>query len=211
MARCWTCGTRSPDLCFACDTCLRLRALQEVRVAAHVASIKSPEKLDAIAELHRTTHQALVDGLDPLHQALEWGCSGLLWTIDQQTGMLRSLDATPESQADKWRIIGERLRLRGESDSATKFFTDALNRNPLDYRIYLGLAYAYVESSRFEDADRELLASLPHAPRTEFDYRSVSYRLRGRIRFCKEQYPDAVEQLRHATAVEPKWSRSQIR
>jgi Flp pilus assembly protein TadD len=212
MARCWTCGSYTPDLSYSCVTCLQLNALKQVRDAAHAASIDSAERLDAIAELHRKTHQALLDGFNQLNQTLEWGFSGLLWAIDQQTEVLRSIDNTlktpSKSQADEWRIIGEQMRLRGDSGAATKFFTDALELYPLDYRIYLGLAHAYFELSRFEDADRVLVESLPHAPRSQFDYRSVSYRLMGRIRFCNEEYHDAVEQLRHAVAVEPKYAKA---
>jgi tetratricopeptide (TPR) repeat protein len=134
-------------------------------------------------------------------------CYGRLWSIDQQTEVLRSIDATlktpGQTQADEWRIIGEGLRQRGDPSAATTFFLDALKLNPLDFRIYLGLAHAYFELSRFDDADHVLLSSLPHAPRKGFDYRSVTYRLLGRIRFCNEQYPAAVEHLRHAVSIEP--------
>jgi hypothetical protein len=211
MARCWTCGSYCTDLRYSCTTCLQLNALKEVREAAHAASILSAEKLDAIADLHRKTHEALLDGFDRLNQTMEWGFSGLLWAIDQQSDVLRSIDTTlktpSQRQAEEWRNIGERLRQRGESKSATKFFVDALKLNPLDYQIYLGLAYAYFELSRFEDADRVLVASLPHAPRSGFDKRSVTYRLLGRIRFCHEEYNEAAKQLRQAVTIEPKYAK----
>ena len=212
MARCWTCGTYSPDLRYSCATCARLDAIREIRDAAHAASIESAEKLEAIADLHRETHEALLTGFNRLNQTLEWGFGSLLWTIDQQTEVLRSIDATlktpGQTQAKEWRIIGEQLRQRGDPGSAAQFFLDALKLNPLDYRIYLGLAHAYFELSRFEDADQVLVASLPHAPRTGFDYRSVTYRLLGRIRFCNEEYGGAVEQLRRAVAIEPKYAKA---
>lgn len=208
MARCWTCGTYTPDPSYSCGTCLQLTALREVRDAAHAASIDSAEQLGAIADLHRKTHDTLLHGFDQLSQSLEWGFSSLLWSIDQQTEVLQSIDKTlktpGQTQADELRIIGEGLRQRGDPNAATTFFLNALTLNPLDYRIYLGLAHAYFELSRFDEADQVLLSSLPHAPRKGFDYRSVTYRLMGRIRFCNEQYRGAVEQLRHAVLVEPK-------
>jgi tetratricopeptide (TPR) repeat protein len=185
-----------------------MTALREVRDAAHAASIDSTARLDAIADLHRKTYTALLHGFEQLNQSLEWGFSSLLWAIDQQTEVLRSIDQTlktpGQTQADEWRLIGEGLRQRGGPEAATTFFLDALKLNPLDYRIYLGLAHAYFELSRFDDADQVLVSSLPHAPRKGFDYRSVTYRLMGRIRFCREQYHDAMEQLRQAVLIEPK-------
>ena len=212
MSRCWTCGTYTPDLAYSCATCVQAATLQEVRDAVHAASVDSVERLDVIADLHRRTHEVLLSGFDRLSQALEWGFSSLWWTIEQQTEVLRSIDQTlktpSETQANEFRIIGERLRQRGETGPALSFLLKALDHNPLDYRIYLGLAHTYLELSRFDEADRALVASLPHAPRTGFDYRSVTYRLRGRVSFCRELYQDAAGQLHQAIALEPRYAKA---
>src|ERR1700741_3242314 len=130
MARRWTWGSYTPDPCYSCATCLHLKALKEVRDAAHTASILSADRLDAIADLHRQTHDALLDGFDRLNQALEWGFSGLLWGIDQQTEVLRAIDTTlktpGQTQAAEWLIMGEQLRQRGEAEAAPQFFVDAI-------------------------------------------------------------------------------------
>lgn len=213
MARCWTCGTLSSDgPRFSCSTCIQLKSLREIRDTVHAASTGAAGRLDVIADLHRQMYGELLQKLDSLHQTMEWGFSSVLWAIEQETAVLRSIDATlktpRQTQANELRVIGESLRLRGDIEQAEEHLEHALQLNPLDYRSYLGLAYVRIEQSRFDDADRVLEASFRHAPRTSFDYRSLTHRLRGRLKFCTEHYTAAVEELRNAVTLEPTYAKA---
>ncbi len=61
--------------------------------------------------------ETLEEGVEGIASAVEWGFTELNWQIDQQTAVLKSIDRsikTPgETQANEWRVMAERLRLRG--------------------------------------------------------------------------------------------------
>jgi len=194
---------------------------------------------------------------------IEWGFEELTWELHQQTEVLRSIDHTlktpSETKANEWRLMGEELRRRGVLDKAEQIFSKALEANPLDYRIYVGLAKTYLQMKKFDEAKVILERSLPHAPKmgmpiaqetdvservlslirkgksysatvvyykatgtewdkawnyiytikenlteyTPLDYKSYSYRLIGRICACKEDFDQAVSNLRSAVRLSP--------
>ncbi|MCL0064228.1 tetratricopeptide repeat protein [Dehalococcoidia bacterium] len=90
------------------------------------------------------------------------------WQLQQQTDILQSIDHTlktpSETQANEWRRMAEELRRRGVLDKSEELFLKAVNLNPLDYRIYVGLAQTYLQMNQFDKAKRWLEESLPHAP-----------------------------------------------
>lgn len=109
------------------------------------------------------------DELSNLTSVMEWGFEELKWELQQQTAVLVSIDHTlknpSQTQAHEWRRMAEQLRERGCLREAAQWFQKALAQNPLDYRIYVGLAVTYLRGNAFEKARDLLEKSLPHAPK----------------------------------------------
>jgi tetratricopeptide (TPR) repeat protein len=114
---------------------------------------------------------ALSERVSTISTAIEWAFEEIAWQLEQQSEVLRSIDHTlkapSETQANEWRQIGEELRGRGVLGESEKFFLKAIESNPLDYRAYVGLAHAYLQMERLDEARAMLERSLPHAPKTE--------------------------------------------
>ncbi|MGB3203362.1 MAG: tetratricopeptide repeat protein, partial [Crinalium sp.] len=151
------------------------------------------------------------DNLSILASAIKWGFQELSWRLQQQTSVLLSINHTlrtpSETQANEWREMAEELRRRVVLDESEEFYLKALERNRLDYRIYVGLAETYLQSNKFDKAKEFLERSLPHAPKEgEFDYKSYSYRLIGHIYSCQEDYISAVKVLKTSIEVSPNYA-----
>jgi tetratricopeptide (TPR) repeat protein len=158
------------------------------------------------------------DELSNLASVMEWGFEELKWELQQQTAVLLTIDHTlknpSQTQAHEWRRMAEQLRERGCLREAEQWFQKALAQNPLDYRTYVGLAMVYLRSNDFDKAKDLLERSLPHAPKHEgtairsnpLDYRSLSYRLIGRIYAAKEDWANAAVALRTAIDLSPDYA-----
>ena len=149
------------------------------------------------------------ENIGQLNSVIRWGLEDLGWKIVQQTDVLKSIDQkldTPfEIQGNELRQIAEKLYERGVMTESVTRFLASIEKNPLDYRAYVGLAHAYIAQGNFDAAKKALESSLPHAPSKEIDYRSYSYRLIGRIHFACEENINAVSVLRQAISLSPNY------
>ena len=257
MARCWTCGAYiGPEPDYTCPTCRTIQEVQDLREEAATGFTE-------LALLQERGFRELSHRLSEVATIIEWGFEELNWELHQQTEVLRSIDHTLKTpsatQANEWRLMGEELRRRGVLDKAEQIFSKALEANPLDYRIYVGLAKTYLQMKKFDEAKFILERSLPHAPKmgrtiaqetdvservlslirkgklysatvvyyrdtgtewdeawnyvytikenlteyTPLDYKSYSHRLIGRICACKEDFDQAISNLRSAVRLSP--------
>jgi hypothetical protein len=214
MTRCWTCGSTVSGWNYICTTCKTLNELKSFRENVHNYQINVSGGLDYLAEVQqeglRALESTLSTGLSEIASAIEWGFGELKWQLEQQTDVLRSIDnsiKTPsETQANEWRQMAEELRKRGVFHESEEFYLKALEKNRLDYRIYIGLAQTYLQSNKFDKAKYFLEKSLPHAPKKEIDYKSYSYRLIGHIHACEEDYLGASKALRASIDLSPKYA-----
>lgn len=169
MARCWTCGASTEKAVFTCTACNTLREIQGLRR-------ETADNLGDLTEIQRRGFEelshTLSDGLSEIASAIEWGFEELSWQLHQQTSILKNIDHTlktpSQTQANEWRVMAEELRSRGVLDKSEEFFLKSLDANPLDYRIYVGLAQVYLQTDKFDAAKDSLEQSLPHAPRGSF-------------------------------------------
>jgi tetratricopeptide (TPR) repeat protein len=214
MARCWTCGTPANGYHYTCSSCENLTAkLKQLQQSVDVHGRDISQGLDYIARIQQEGFEALEDtlseglsgiavGLSEIASSVAWGFGELSWQLQQQTSELQSIDHTlktpSQTQANEWRQIAEDLRHRGVLDKSEEFYLKALEVNPLDYRIYVGLAETYLQGNKFDKAKVFLEKSLPHAPKQEIDYKSYSYRLVGHIYACEENYRQAASTLHTA-------------
>lgn len=98
------------------------------------------------------------------------------------------------------------MRCKGVLDKSEEFYLKALELNPLDYEIYVGLAETYLRINQDDKAESALEKSLPHAPKKqELNFKSHSLRLIGKIYACREDFERATEALKQAVELSPTW------
>ena len=214
MARCWSCGSQVHGVryLFTCPTCEGVSVMKDIRKGVQgrgAVENRGVEMLAAgLSEIAGKVSR-VSDELSVLASVVEWGFEEIKWELQQQTQILMSIDKTlktpSQTQAKEWRTMAEELRQRACLDEAEDWFLQALRLNPLDYRIYIGLAITYLRRNDFDKAKDLLEKSLPHAPLrvSGFDYRSQSYRLLGRIYACQEDYTSAASALQSAIQFSP--------
>ena len=236
MARCWSCGAEIPGglrprYWYTCPNCAQVEELESLRKEAS-------SNLTKLVAVQQHGFETLSDRLSEVATVIEWGFEDVKWELQQQTDVLRSIDHTlktpSETKANEWREIAEELRNRGVLGQSEQFFLKAVEANPLDYRIYIGLAETYLRMEKFNKAETFLERSLPHAPletkrnleeptykflsdeegeefvacntySLPFDYKSYSYRLIGRIYFCEENYHQAASVLQKSIELSPSY------
>ena len=206
--RCFSCGAEINyvGICPSCKTSKDVRKIREYHVQENL-----PAHFDELVRIQHQFFSELSEKLEDIASILEWGFHEIVWQLSQQTEILRSIDQTlktpSETQANEWRKMGEELRRRGVLDEAEDFFLKARKSNPLDYRIYMGLAETYILRENLDDAKIVLEQSLLHAlSKGTFDFKSYSYRLIGRIYFCHEEYQDAATTLKNAIGLSPDYA-----
>jgi hypothetical protein len=206
MPKCWTCGTQISGLQYTCPTCQGLTELRNLQknVASHARDIAQIQQ-EGFAALNDT----ISTGFSAIASAIEWGFDEISWQLQQQTNVLLSIDETiknlRKNKAIEDRRIAEELRRRGDLEKSEEFFLGALDKYPLDYRIYIGLAETYLQMNKFGEARILLEQSLRHAPIKEIDYKSYSYRLIGHICACEEDYDQAKSVLQSSIELSPSY------
>ena len=178
MPKCWTCGAHVQYPVFTCPACKTVKQLQTLR--GEVSG-----KLDNLVNIQQRGFEILSEKLSDIASILEWGFDELIWQIEQQTMVLKSIDETlktpSQTQAKEWRQIAEELRNRGVYDESEKFFIKSVEANPLDYRTYIGLAQTYLYKEQFDKAKIFLEKSLSHAPlvvNSEFGHNKPSSKVK---------------------------------
>lgn len=174
MARCWSCGAEIPggvQYFFTCPTCTQVEEIKSLRREAY-------DNLSELAGIQQRGFETLSDRLSEVATVIEWGFEEVKWQLEQQTNILRGIDHTlktpSETRANEWRGMAEELRRRGDLPKALELFLQACEANPLDYRIYIGLAYTYLEMNQFDRARETLEKSIVHVPRAKLpNYKEV--------------------------------------
>ncbi len=169
MAKCWTCGNPILTASYSCSSCEALTELKDLKVEVKYISTNISELNDTLHVGFCTLSEAISEGLSEIASAVEWGFTEVIWQLQQQSEVLQSIDHTlktpSETQANEWRLMAEELRHRDVLDEAEAYYLKAYETNPLDYRIYIGLAETYLRMSKFDKAKVFLERSLPHAPK----------------------------------------------
>jgi tetratricopeptide (TPR) repeat protein len=164
VARCWSCGAELPggwEYAFTCPVCEQVHQIKDLRREAS-------DNLKGLEQVQRRAFESLSDRMSEVASVIEWGFEEINWQLQQQTVVLRSIDHTlktpSETQANEWRQMAEEMRDRGVLEQSEELFLKALDKNPLDYRTYIGLAQTYLRIGKFDEAKTLLEKSLPHAP-----------------------------------------------
>jgi len=184
MARCWTCGSDYAGGTFGhfltCPLCENVKEMKDLRREAslglkELAQIQqrgfeeASLGFDELAQIQQEGFEKLSNELSRVASVIEWGFTEIEWNLQRHEAILSSIDHTlktpNETQGNEFRKMAEELRARGVLDESERRFLKALELNPLDYRIYVGLALTYLQMGKFHAGRTFLEKSLPHVPK----------------------------------------------
>jgi tetratricopeptide (TPR) repeat protein len=210
MGKCFSCGnpTGGTEYFFTCPTCENVKETHKIReeIFENVERLADIQErgFNRLAETNENGFEDVVSELETLSGIAEWGFSEVIWEQKKQASILEDIDKTLktpiETQANELRIMAEKLRSRGSFDESETRFIKSIELNPLDYRVYMGLAFLYLKRNNFIEARTMFEKSLPHGNK---ELKSDSYRLIGRTYFCEENYNNAANALKKAVELFP--------
>jgi len=166
-----------------------LKELKELREKVKTTGLYYGDifkRLNYLSRIKKEGIDTLMDSLSrepfeiasTIASAIEWGFGEIDWQLQQQTKVLRSIDDTlktpRELRANERRKMAEELRRRGLLYESEESYLTALELNPKDYRIYVGLAETYLQSNQFDNAKMYLEESLPYAPKSTPDFENFN-------------------------------------
>lgn len=226
MSRCFSCGTEfagGAQYIFTCPSCENVEELKNIREETKRMNDSISAGFQALSDIQERGFNRLSEQLSSLTDIVEWGLTDIIWELHKQQDLISSIDETLKSplqtQANELRIIAEELRNRNVLDESEKRFLQSLNKNPLDFRTYVGLAHTYLKNCKFNLARDILEKSLPHAPKgliqiensqEEIDPRSYCYNIIARTYYCEGNYSRAFDSSGLAIKLSPGYHEAQF-
>jgi tetratricopeptide (TPR) repeat protein len=180
------------------ETAIRLNPADErSRIAQGRVLIEAGRVPDAQRAL-----QATLDALPDSRLAHWW----LSWVYESLNGISRARHHLEQAagpgmlagRARLWAAIGRLARVEGDFTIAVEAFGRAVSANPDDAAAHKGLARAYLDQDRTDEALQELLAACVIVPRDADVHAAV-----GRIHLDAGRHEDAALALRRALALKP--------
>jgi len=156
------------------------------------------------SEMSRSLRE-LVDSQRELVDVLELQHSETMWLMEKQISVLTGIsDMIKHSQAT---LSEEKLQMGinslkvGMIKEGMKKLKEAVEINPLDYRIYITMGHAYLEMNDLKNALDRFEYAFKNA-RTNY-YKSYSLSLISRIYFCLGDIEKAIENIKLAIKLSP--------
>jgi tetratricopeptide (TPR) repeat protein len=152
--------------------------------------------------------QSLGEASDAIHELsdiFEFNHSEMMWELERQREVLTGIDYTLKNPRatlaeESFKIGVEDLKV-GMVEESIRDLKVAVEANPLDYRIYIAMGYAYLRIDDLKNALDRFEYALKNA-RTDY-YRSYSLLLIGRVYYCMGHIEKAVESAKLAIKHSP--------
>ncbi len=183
--------------------------LDHLKQSAAVGNLIEFAQLQVLRDLSEKLPKAIAR----VESAVRWACEQLIWHIEQQTEVIRSIDETlktpVQTRANEWRVMADILRERGALNESVEFYEKSVAESPLDFRTYVGFAEALIQLGQADRALSVLTLSLPHAPRNMegelSDWRSHSLRTIAHIHHCQGSHEKELKCLQQAVTFSPRY------
>ena len=173
-------------------------------------------KADAIYELSTTVEASVnqvTEALYGLSSQFRQAHDEAMWKAEQQVYLLTGIHdmiANPRgTEAEELLRMGRESLEVGMVDETLNLLKESVGKNPLDYRTYVTMGYAYIEKNELESALDRFEYALRNA-RTE-GYRTRALLLIARAKYIMEDFAGAVQAARTAVNTSPDYSEAHYR
>jgi tetratricopeptide (TPR) repeat protein len=145
------------------------------------------------------------DAIRELADIYEYSHSEIMWKMEQHlevlTGIHDMLKNPRATAADELLEMGVNSLKVGMVKESIRLLLDAVEKNPLDYRIYIAMGHAYLKIDDLDNALDMFEYALKNARKD--DYRSYSLLLISRVYYCMGHLEQAVKSAKRAVDCSP--------
>ena len=152
--------------------------------------------------------QSLGEAADAIHELAdiyEYSHSEMMWKMEQHlevlTGIHDMLKNPRATAADELLEMGVNSLKVGMVNESIRLLQEAVEANPLDYRIYITMGHAYLEIDDLKNALDRFEYAFKNARKD--DYRSYSLLSISRVYYCMGHLEEAVESAKLAVEYSP--------
>ena len=196
MPTCFYCGGNHHSS--ECPT----RAQNQTTHAIEKMGHQQLSTMDNLASAQRASLEAVsggfgeaVDAIRELADIFEFAYSEMMWQMERQlevlTGIHDMLKNPRATQANELLEMGVKSLKVGMVKESIRLLQDAVEANPLDYRIHITAGHAYLEMDDLENALERFEYAFKNA-RTNY-YKSYSLLLISRVYYCRGDLEKAME------------------
>lgn len=173
-------------------------------------------KTDAIYELSTTVETSInqvTEALYGLSNQFRQAHDEAMWKAEQQIHLLTGIHnmiANPRgTEAEELLRMGRESLEVGMVDETLNLLKESVGKNPLDYRTYVTMGYAYIEKNEPESALDRFEYALRNS-RTE-GYRTRALLLIARAKYIMEDFAGAIQAARASVNTSPDYSEAHYR
>lgn len=152
----------------------------------------------------------LSNAISELTEVFEYNHAEMMWQMERQlevlTGIHDMVKNRRATEANELLKMGIESLKRDMIPESINLLEEAVELNPLDYRIYLTMGHAYLRMDDLKNALNSFEYSLKNA-RTNF-YKSYSLLLISRVFYCLGDIIKAIENAKLATEKSPNYGES---
>jgi len=151
------------------------------------------------------------DAIYELADVFRWAHAEEMWYAEKQlevlTGIHDMVKNPRATQADELFKMGAESLKRDMIKESLKLLQEAVEQNPLDYRIYIAMGHAYLRKDDLENALDRFEYALKNA-RTNY-YKSFALLLIARAKYCRGKIEEAVKEVKRAIEFSPYYAEAQ--
>lgn len=201
MPTCFYCGGN--HLTSACPICAQEKTTEAIEKLGY----QSIQSLDEIVSVQRDIAERVIDiggetseAIYELADFFRLAHAEEMWIHEKQleilTGIHDMVKNPRATQADELFKMGVESLKRGMIKESLKLLQDAVELNPLDYRLYIAMGHTYLIKDDLENALNGFGYALKNA-HTNY-YKSFALLLIARTKYCMGKIEESVKDARRA-------------
>lgn len=211
MPRCYYCS--GDHLTSSCPTIAQERTTESIEKLGY----QSLQSMDEIVSAQRDVAERVVDigaeisgAIYELAEVFRFAHAEEMWIQEKQlevlTGIHDMIKNPRATQADELFKMGIESLKREMIKECLKLLQEAVELNPLDYRVYITMGHAYLLNDDLENALDRFEYALKNA-RTNY-YKSFTLLRIARVKYCIGRVGEAAKDAKRAAELSPDYAES---
>ena len=197
-----------------------VRAQERTTEAIEKLGHRSLQSMDEIVSAQMDVADRVVDIGGEISDAIyeheltdvfRWAHAEEMWyaekPLEALTGIHDMVKNPRATKADELFKMGVESLNRDMIKESLKLLQDAVEQNPLDYRIYIAMGHAYLRKDDLENALDRFEYALKNA-RTNY-YKSFALLLIARVEYCMGRVEEAAKEVKRAVEFSPYYAEAQ--
>lgn len=183
----------------------QLSTIDNLALAHRDSAREMSSSFDCMSDRISQSLGEVVDAIGELADIFEFNHSEMMWQMERQlevlTGIHNMIENPRATLANELLEMGVNSLKVGMIEESKRLLQEAVEANPLDYRIYIAMGYTYLEMDDLKNALDRFEYALKNA-RTDY-YESCSLLLISRVYYCMGDIKKAIDKAKLAVDLSP--------